>query len=90
MPGDSVTIQAGINGATSGDTVLVAAGIYTGDGNRDLTFNGPELTIIDCEGSPIDSHQGISFDNGEDSTAIIQGFTITNADATDWAGQFTV
>ena len=28
VPGDSATIQGGINGASSGDTVLVASGIY--------------------------------------------------------------
>ena len=86
VPGDSATIQAGINGAIDGDTVLVADGTYTGDGNRDVDFggklilvkseNGPEFAIIDCEGSELEPHRGYIFQNGEDSTAVVEGFTI--------------
>ncbi len=88
VPADSLTIQAGIDGAGGGDTVLVADGIYTGDGNRDIEFdgkniiviseNGPDVTIIDCEGSSQDYHRGFYFQSGEDSTSMIRGFTITN------------
>lgn len=82
VPADYTTIQAGINIAVEGDTVLVAAGTYTGDGNKDLNFNGKaitvlsangaETTIIDCEGLG----RGIKFDSNEDSTSIFKGFTI--------------
>jgi hypothetical protein len=92
VPIDSTTIQGGINGAVDGDTVLVADGTYTGDGNRDIDFtgkaivlmseNGPEETIIDCEGSEVEPHRGFYFHSGEDSTSVLQGFTITNG----WAG----
>ncbi len=88
VPGDSTTIQGGINGTVDGDTVLVADGTYTGDGNRDLDFlgkaivvmseNGPEVTIIDCEGSEPNPHRGFYFHSGEDSTSVIQGFTVQN------------
>jgi parallel beta-helix repeat protein len=67
-----------------GDTVLVANGTYTGDGNRDIDFtgkaivvmseNGPEVTIIDCE----NSGRGFYFHSGEDLSSVVQGFTITN------------
>ncbi len=94
--GDAPTIQAGIDSATAGDTVLVAAGTYTGDGNRDLDFNGknvsllsesgPDVTVIDCEGGPADEHRAVFLDDGEDSTSIISGFTITNAYTTGFTG----
>jgi parallel beta-helix repeat protein/predicted outer membrane repeat protein len=94
VPADSSTIQAGIDGADEGDTVLVAEGIYTGDGNRDIDFsgkaivvmskNGPEVTFIDCEGSVSDRHRGFNFHSGEDTTSVVQGFTIKNGHMRGW------
>lgn len=93
VPGDQPTIQAGIDVANVGDTVLVADGVYTGTGNRDIHFwgkailviseNGPESTVIDCEGSA----RAFSFDNGEDTLAVLQGFTVRNGySATEGGG----
>jgi parallel beta-helix repeat protein len=81
-------IQAGIYFGHDGDTVEVAAGTYRGDGNRDIDFGGhnifltsatgPEATIIDCGGSYDDPHIGFYFRNREDSTAVVNGFSVLN------------
>jgi parallel beta-helix repeat protein/predicted outer membrane repeat protein len=88
VPDDISTIQAGIDACTDGDTVMVRDGTYTGDGNRDIDFlgkaivvmseNGPEATIIDCEGDSLDPHRGFHIHTGEDSSSVLQGFTIQN------------
>ena len=84
VPGDSPTIQAGINVASGGDTVLLAPGTYQGSGNVNLSFGGVDLvlrselgsaaTVIDCE----EVTRGLSFTSGESSAAILEGVTITN------------
>ncbi len=86
--GDAATIQAAIDSCTYGDTVLVMPGTYTGMGNRDIDFIGKSIvvmsnlgadsTIIDCGGFETERHRGFIFQSGEDSTAVLKGFTVTN------------
>jgi hypothetical protein len=88
VPGQMATIKSGISAANNGDTVMVSVGTYFGPGNRDLDFGGkaitvmsmkgPTLTIINCEGSWLDFHRGFYAHQGEDSTTVIEGFTIIN------------
>ena len=85
VPSEYPTIQAGIDACASGDTVLVAAGTYSGQGNIELKFNGlqctlvgesgPALTIIDCNGAG----KGINLRSDGASTAEVVGFTIREA-----------
>jgi hypothetical protein len=92
VPGDYPTIQAGLDVAASGDTVLVAAGTYTGAGNKDLTFGGRNIvlmselgtsqTTIDCEGAG----RGFHLKDELDATAIVDGFTVTNGSAVGGGG----
>ena len=87
-PADFAAIQAAIDDSNDGDTVLVADGTYTGDGNRDIDFhgkaitvkseNGPESCIIDCNATEYDGHRGFYLHSGEDPNSEIIGFTMSN------------
>jgi hypothetical protein len=85
---DFSNIQAAIDDSNDGDTIIVADGTYTGDGNRDIDFlgkaitlrseNGPQNCIIDCNGTFEEPHRGFYFHHGEDANSVLDGFTITN------------
>ena len=99
IPDDYPTIQQGIDASSDGDTVLVQPGTYV----ENVNFNGHNVvlgslflttgdttyiaeTIIDGDllGSVV------TFESGEDSTAIIVGFTIQNGYAENGGGIFSV
>ena len=94
--GEYLTIQGGLDAAATGDTVLVAAGTYSGGGNRALDFDGrrillsapagPGSTTIDCGLVA----RAFNFHSGEDTTAVVRGFTITHGHASQGAGIYCV
>jgi len=81
------SIQEGIDAADETETVTVLDGIYTGWGNRNLSFegkpmvlrseNGPENCIIDCERM----RRGFVFGYEETPETVLEGFTIANGRA---------
>jgi parallel beta-helix repeat protein len=91
------SIQTGIDSCSTGDTVLVGPGTYT----ENINFNGmaitveselgPDSTIIDGSNpSHPDSGSVVLFANGEDTTSVLQGFTITNGSGTNFTGVGTI
>ena len=89
------TIQQAIDDASDGDTIWVADGTYSGDGNVDLDFhgkaiilrseNGPQNCIIDCQATG----NAALFHSGEDPNSRLEGFTIKNGYAQTSGGAVT-
>jgi hypothetical protein len=85
--GQFETIQEGIDEASSGDTVLVMPGTYSGEGNRNLDFfatncvltssGGARSVTIDCGGAT----RGFYFGGVVTAACVVDGFTITNGHA---------
>lgn len=100
VPQQYPTIQAAINAAVNGDTVLVAPGTYSGVGNFNISFRGkaitvksekgPYGTIIDAgESQLISAVRCFIFSQNETSSSVLGGFTIRNGNATGQPGDDT-
>ena len=81
VPGTAPTIQAGLDAASSGDTVLVAPGTYF---ENNLRFNGKDINLTSSGGRDVTIIDGerlgpvITIVDGETRNAIVDGFTIQN------------
>ena len=87
VPNDYPTIQEGINAALFGDTVLVDIGTYI----ENINFNGKNIAVVSLyhyiqdisyiSQTVIDGNNNgtvVTFENKEESSAFLCGFTITN------------
>jgi hypothetical protein len=80
VPADQPTIQAAINIAKNGDTVLVAAGTYF----ENINFSGKAITVKSSGGNKVTIIDGghlnpvVTFSTNESPKSRLQGFTIQN------------
>lgn len=98
VPNDYPSIQQAINASSNGDTVVVMPGTYLENINfrgknillTSLFYVGNDTSYISSttiNGSqPTDSDTAscVIFNSGEDSTAVLQGFTIAGGQGTAW------
>jgi len=97
IPADYPTIQQGIDASINGDTVLVQPGTYV----ENVNFNGHNIVLGSLfltsgdtayiSSTAIDggsSGSVVTFDSGEDSSAVIIAFTIRNGFAQQGGGVY--
>ena len=86
------SIQEAIQFANVGDKIIVLPGIYTGEGNYNISFldknitlqskDGPESCIIDCQ------NKGRGFNISSKSSVVLEGFSIINGNAETGSGLY--
>jgi hypothetical protein len=81
VPSEYPSIHDAITAAQDGDTVLVSPGQYCGG----FSFQGKNIVLRSAGGSgstyiesPFPEFHCVMFTGGEDSTAVLEGFSITN------------
>jgi hypothetical protein len=93
-PSQYPTIQDALTAATPGDTVVVAAGTYTGPGNKELFFGNEPVTLVSAGGAAsciLDlQNSGVAFFLVADKPpeTLIQGFTIRNGNGSSGGAVF--
>jgi hypothetical protein len=98
VPVDYPTIQAAVDAAGDGDTILIADGVYSGPGNISIQWdatikhlvimseNGRDHCTIDC----MEEGRGFTLKNGQDHRDVIDGLTITNGNEGNTAGAILI
>jgi len=87
VPGDYPYLQDAVNATSSGDIIVVSPGTYVGQ----LDFLGKDILIRSRDGADVTILDGnqtgsvVTFANGETSSSVLQGFTLTNGTGTEGA-----
>ena len=80
VPGDQATIQAAIDAAVNGDTVMVSDGTYF----ENIDFKGKAITVKSVNGASVTIIDGnavntvVTFQSQETTASVLDGFTIRN------------
>jgi serine protease len=88
VPADVATIQAAIDAAVNGDTIVVASGIY----HEKINFHGKAITVTSESGPSVTAIDGdntgtvVTFQTSETSLAVLNGFTVQHGSASFGAG----
>jgi parallel beta-helix repeat protein len=83
VPADQPTLQQAISAASNGDTILVAPGTY----HENINFLGKAITVASTGGPSVTTINGggresvVTFSSGEANSSVLEGFTITNGNA---------
>jgi hypothetical protein len=88
------TIQKAVDVSQNGDTVLVAPGTYSGEGNRAINLRGKQITMRSLAGPvatvlDLGRQQGILALSTETLATVVDGFTFRNGyveSGEDWRG----
>jgi hypothetical protein len=92
VPDDYTTIQEAIMSSVNGDTIIVGPGTYT----ENIDFQGKAIIVMSGQGPDvtiIDGNQAgsvVTFQSDEDSTSVLDGFTLTNGAAGNGGGIYCV
>lgn len=87
VPADQPTIQAAINAASNGDTVLVSDGAY----QENIDFKGKAIVVTSVNGPSATTIDGgglgtvVTFQTSEGANSVLSGFKITNGFSTSQA-----
>ncbi|MFC1854994.1 right-handed parallel beta-helix repeat-containing protein [Thermodesulfobacteriota bacterium] len=90
VPAEYITIQSAIDAAINGETVRVTNGTYF----ENIDFKGKQITVRSANGAANTIINGsasgsvVTFNSGETTLSLLEGFTIQNGNVTNGGGLY--